>query len=71
MDQAKIGGKITGPEMLSELSGKRRSSPQMSIQGVAHPTAIRAVRGQHDHDRFPTAVRLDDRTIEARTDNPA
>jgi hypothetical protein len=35
MDQAKIGGKITGPETLSELPGKRPSAPQMSVQGVA------------------------------------
>ena len=42
MDQAKIGGKITGPETLSELPGKRRSAPQVSVQGVAHPSAIRA-----------------------------
>jgi hypothetical protein len=37
MDQAKIDGKITGPETLSELPGKRRSAPQVSVQGVAHP----------------------------------
>jgi hypothetical protein len=70
MDQAKIGGKITGPETLSELPGKRRSAPQVSVQGVAHPSAIRAVRDQHDHDRLSLAVRPDGRTIKAGTDNP-
>ena len=37
MDQAKIGGKITGPETLSELPGKRRSAPQVSVQGWRIP----------------------------------
>jgi hypothetical protein len=37
MDQAKVGGKGTGAETLSELPGKRRSSPQMGIQGWRIP----------------------------------
>gem|GEM_PF-4007390 len=57
MDQAKISGKITGPEILCELPGQRGGPPQMGVQAMAYAIAVHAVRGQHDHDRLRAVVR--------------
>ena len=56
MDQAKVSGKLTGPEIRRELPGQRGGPPQMSVQAMAYAIAVHAVRSQHDHDRLPAVV---------------